>query len=124
MLHGDDDQVVPIADSAELTIKLLKHGTLKVYPGYPHGAFTIHADVINPDILAFLHPELLPLPPSTLRRRSRDRSRIESCSVAIDRPGPGDPDYNYFRWTAANIHPYGRSASNFTASPRRRWSRT
>jgi non-heme chloroperoxidase len=54
VLHGDDDQVVPIADSAELTIKLLKHGTLKVYPGYPHGAFTIHADVINPDILEFL----------------------------------------------------------------------
>jgi non-heme chloroperoxidase len=54
VLHGDDDQVVPIADSAELTIKLLKHGTLKVYPGYPHGAFTIHADVINPDILEFI----------------------------------------------------------------------
>jgi len=54
VLHGDDDQVVPIADSAELTIKLLKHGTLKVYPGYPHGAFTIHANVINPDILEFL----------------------------------------------------------------------
>jgi non-heme chloroperoxidase len=54
VLHGDDDQVVPIADSAELTIKLLKHGTLKVYPGYPHGAFTIHADIINPDILEFL----------------------------------------------------------------------
>jgi non-heme chloroperoxidase len=54
VLHGDDDQVVPIADSALLTIKLLKHGTIKVYPGYPHGAFTIHADVINPDILEFL----------------------------------------------------------------------
>jgi non-heme chloroperoxidase len=54
VVHGDDDQVVPIADSAELTIKLLKHGTLKVYPGYPHGAFTIHADIINPDILEFL----------------------------------------------------------------------
>jgi non-heme chloroperoxidase len=54
VLHGDDDQVVPIADSAELAIKLLKHGTLKVYPGYPHGAFTIHHDVINPDILEFL----------------------------------------------------------------------
>ena len=46
-MHGDDDQVVPIADSAELSIKLLKHGTLKVYPGYPHGMCTIHADVIN-----------------------------------------------------------------------------
>jgi len=54
VLHGDDDQVVPIADSALLSAKLLKHGTLKIYPEYPHGAFTIHADVINPDILEFL----------------------------------------------------------------------
>src|SRR4051794_33772822 len=54
VLHGDDDQVVPIAASALLSAKLLKDGTLKVYPGYPHGAFTIHADVINPDILEFL----------------------------------------------------------------------
>ena len=54
ILHGDDDQVVPIADSALIGIKLLKHGTLKVYPGYPHGAFTIHADVINPDLLAWI----------------------------------------------------------------------
>jgi len=54
VLHGDDDQVVPIADSAMLTIKLLKHGTLKVYPGYPHGMCTTHADVINADVLAFI----------------------------------------------------------------------
>ena len=53
VMHGDDDQVVPIADSAELSIKLLQHGTLKVYPGYPHGMCT-HADVINPDLLAFI----------------------------------------------------------------------
>ena len=54
VMHGDDDQVVPIAASAELSIKLLKHGTLKVYPGYPHGMCTTHADVINPDLLAFI----------------------------------------------------------------------
>lgn len=54
VLHGDDDQVVPIADSALLTIKLLKHGTLKVYPGYPHGMCTTHADAINADLLAFV----------------------------------------------------------------------
>jgi non-heme chloroperoxidase len=54
VMHGDDDQVVPIADSAELSIKLLKHGTLKVYPGYPHGMCTTHADVINADLLAFI----------------------------------------------------------------------
>jgi non-heme chloroperoxidase len=54
VLHGDDDQVVPIADSALLTIKLLRHGTLKVYPGYPHGMCTTHADVINADLLEFI----------------------------------------------------------------------
>jgi non-heme chloroperoxidase len=53
VLHGDDDQVVPIADSALLSAKLVKHGTLKVYEGFPHGAFTIHADVINADLLDF-----------------------------------------------------------------------
>jgi non-heme chloroperoxidase len=54
VMHGDDDQVVPIAGSAELSITLLKHGTLKVYPGYPHGMCTTHAEVINPDLLAFI----------------------------------------------------------------------
>jgi non-heme chloroperoxidase len=54
VLHGDDDQVVPIADSAELSVKLLRNGTLKVYKGYPHGMLTTHADVINPDLLAFI----------------------------------------------------------------------
>jgi non-heme chloroperoxidase len=54
VMHGDDDQVVPIADSAELSITLLKDGTLKVYPGYPHGMCTTHADVINRDLLAFI----------------------------------------------------------------------
>jgi non-heme chloroperoxidase len=54
VLHGDDDQIVPIADSAELSIKLLKHGTLKVYKGYPHGMCTIHPEVINEDLLAFI----------------------------------------------------------------------
>ncbi len=54
VLHGDDDQVVPIGASGLMSAKLLKHGTLKVYEGYPHGAFAIHADVINPDLLAFI----------------------------------------------------------------------
>jgi non-heme chloroperoxidase len=54
VMHGDDDQVVPYADSAPKSVKLLKNGTLKTYPGYPHGAFTIHADVNNPDLLAFI----------------------------------------------------------------------
>ncbi|MDR6816644.1 non-heme chloroperoxidase [Neorhizobium sp. 2083] len=53
VLHGDDDQIVPIADSALLAVKLLKNGTLKVYEGLPHGMATTHADVINADLLAF-----------------------------------------------------------------------
>ncbi|MGQ3299288.1 alpha/beta fold hydrolase [Reyranella sp.] len=54
VMHGDDDQIVPIADAAELSIKLLKQGTLKIYKGYPHGMLTTHADVLNPDLLAFI----------------------------------------------------------------------
>lgn len=54
VMHGDDDQIVPIADSALKSVKLLKNGTLKVYKGYPHGMLTTHADVINPDLLAFV----------------------------------------------------------------------
>jgi non-heme chloroperoxidase len=52
--HGDDDQIVPIADSALLSVKLLKNGTLKVYEKFPHGMCTTHADVINADLLAFI----------------------------------------------------------------------
>jgi non-heme chloroperoxidase len=54
LMHGDDDQIVPIADSALLGIKLLKKGTLKVYEKLPHGMCTTHADIVNPDLLAFI----------------------------------------------------------------------
>ena len=54
VMHGDDDQIVPIANSALLSIKLLKNGTLKVYKKFPHGMCTTHADVVNPDLLAFI----------------------------------------------------------------------
>lgn len=54
IMHGDDDQIVPIADSAHLAIKLVKNGTLKVYPGFGHGMATINADVINADLLAWI----------------------------------------------------------------------
>jgi non-heme chloroperoxidase len=53
VMHGGDDQIVPIEDSAKLSIKLVKDGALKIYPGYPHGMCTTHADVINADLLAF-----------------------------------------------------------------------
>ncbi|HEX2020614.1 MAG TPA: alpha/beta hydrolase [Aurantimonas sp.] len=54
VMHGDDDQIVPIADSALLSVKLLKTGTLKVYEGLPHGLCTTHAEIVNPDLLAFV----------------------------------------------------------------------
>lgn len=54
VMHGDDDQIVPYADSAPLSAKLLQNSTLKTYAGFPHGMPTTHADTINADLLAFL----------------------------------------------------------------------
>ena len=54
VMHGDDDQIVPYADSGPLSAKLLKHSTFKSYKDYPHGMPTTHADVINADLLAFI----------------------------------------------------------------------
>ena len=53
VMHGDDDQIVPYADSAPLSAKLLKNGTLKTYKGFPHGMCTTEAETINADLLAF-----------------------------------------------------------------------
>ena len=53
VMHGDDDQIVPYADSAPLSSKLLKNGTLKTYKGFPHGMPTTQAETINADLLAF-----------------------------------------------------------------------
>ena len=54
VMHGDDDQIVPYADSALLSAKLLKNGTLKTYKGFPHGMPTTQAETINADLLAFI----------------------------------------------------------------------
>ena len=59
VMHGDADQVVPYADSAPLAVKLLKKGTLKTYPGLPHGMAATHPDIINRDLLAFIRGEEL-----------------------------------------------------------------
>jgi non-heme chloroperoxidase len=58
VMHGDDDQIVPYADSAPLSAKLLKNGTLKTYKGFPHGMPATNADTINADLLAFLRSGL------------------------------------------------------------------
>jgi non-heme chloroperoxidase len=54
VMHGDDDQIVPIDNSAKLAVKLLKKGELKIYPGLPHGMATVNAETINADLLAFI----------------------------------------------------------------------
>ncbi|NWP10219.1 alpha/beta fold hydrolase, partial [Escherichia coli] len=54
VMHGDDDQIVPIADSALLSSKLVPGAMLKVYPGLPHGMCATHPEIINPDLLAFV----------------------------------------------------------------------
>ena len=54
VLHGDDDQIVPIGAAGLLSAKIVKNATLKVYPGFPHGMCTTHADEINADLLAFI----------------------------------------------------------------------
>lgn len=55
VMHGDDDQIVPIADSALLSAKLLRDSVLKVYPGLGHGLCTVNADIVNADLLKFIH---------------------------------------------------------------------
>jgi non-heme chloroperoxidase len=54
IIHGEDDQVVPIKNSAHKAIKLVKDGTLKTYPGLSHGLFATHPEVVNPDLLTFI----------------------------------------------------------------------
>ena len=53
ILHGDDDQIVPIGASALLSSKMIRTATLKVYPGAPHGMCSTHKDQVNADLLAF-----------------------------------------------------------------------
>ena len=74
VMHGDDDQIVPIADASLLSIKLLKKGTLKVYKGFPHGMCTTHADIINNDLLAFIRSAAPDSAPSTPTRVAAQRT--------------------------------------------------
>jgi non-heme chloroperoxidase len=53
-MNGDGDQVVPHDSSGPRAVKLVQNGTLKTYPGFPHGMLTTHSDVLNPDMLAFI----------------------------------------------------------------------
>ena len=59
VVHSEDDQIVPYADSGPMTVKLLKNGTLRTYKDLPHGLCTTHPEIVNPDILAFIRGEAL-----------------------------------------------------------------
>ena len=66
VMHGEDDQICPFPTTGARSVKLLKHGTLKSYPGLPHGMPTTHADQINADLLEFVttsHPNPWGPPP-------------------------------------------------------------
>jgi non-heme chloroperoxidase len=54
IIHGDDDQIVPIGASAMLSSKIIKNAVLKIYPGAPHGLTATHKDTVNADLLAFI----------------------------------------------------------------------
>jgi non-heme chloroperoxidase len=60
VLHGDDDQIVPIAASALRSSKLVRNATVKIYPGAPHGLAYTHKDQLNADLLAFLEKGIVP----------------------------------------------------------------
>ena len=77
VVHGDDDQIVPYADSGPLSAALLRNDTLKTYEGLPHGLPTTHADILNRDLLAFIRGD-------TLIPTEQD-SKIE---VHLDAPTP------------------------------------
>jgi pimeloyl-ACP methyl ester carboxylesterase len=54
VMHGEDDQIVPFASAVPRAVDLLANGKLKTYPGFPHGMLTTQADILNPDLLAFI----------------------------------------------------------------------
>ena len=62
VIHSEDDQIVPYADSGPLTVKLLKNGTLKTYKDLPHGLLSTHPEIVNPDILDFIRAEFIAPP--------------------------------------------------------------
>jgi non-heme chloroperoxidase len=68
ILHGDDDQIVPFADSGPLSAKLVKHATFKVYPGGPHGVCQTQPDMVNRDLLAFIRGESIDASPQRQRQ--------------------------------------------------------
>ena len=80
ILHGDDDQVVPIGITALRSAKIVKGATLKVYPGLPHGMCSTHKDQINADLLAFFREETRAATGRTLARPEDARPEPRASS--------------------------------------------
>ena len=85
VMHSEDDQIVPYADSGRLSAKLLKNGTLKTYKGFPHGMPTTHADTINADLLAFIKGLSRRKISSRRGARSRPARRRPACGAGCRR---------------------------------------
>jgi non-heme chloroperoxidase len=85
VMHSEDDQIVPYADSGPLSAKLLKNGTLKTYKGFPHGMPTTQADIINADLLAFIEEERTEHEDRSDRRQRTDRFQ-DRGEAAYQRP--------------------------------------
>src|SRR5260370_30450661 len=97
IIHGDDDQIVPIADSALLSSKIVKGATLKIYPGAPHGLTFTHKEQFNADLLAFLRSlkgtyDSSLLPGSFHSRKCR-ATRQQLMSIKL--PAPQDTDQRF-----------------------------
>jgi fermentation-respiration switch protein FrsA (DUF1100 family) len=87
VMHGDDDQIVPYADSGPLSAKLVRNGTLKTYHGFPHGMPTTQAETINADLLASCSPE---------RRLTSTRGRCSRQARSVKDFDPNGPGFTRF----------------------------
>jgi hypothetical protein len=86
-MHGDDDQIVPYADSAPLSAKLLRNSTLKTYKGFPNGMQTTEADTINADLLTSLSMESSPASSwSIWEQAGRERLQRDVSSARVHFP--------------------------------------
>jgi hypothetical protein len=138
VMHGDDDQIVPYADSAPLSAKLLKNGTLKTYKGFPHGMPTTEAATINADLLAFIksRKSFCSAPPAWSGRAScanasSRRASRKYCRSGAARPGCRTPSCMKSCTTISRTSRKSNlgwqdmtPASSALASPRSAWTRS
>ena len=85
IIHGDDDQIVPIDASARLTAQIVQGAELKVYPGASHGLFATHTEQFNADLLDFIKREPLVRRPHRTARRPPDDLQLDRQEAGSDR---------------------------------------